>query len=190
MTPLYVGDILVGYLLFGHVFSYTSHEEGWTVIRQLCAALPVNERMLREAVFKATTIDDSYVRSAAHILHAVASYLILEHMATLQEDLVAVRLDAYLTAHCTEKLNAAQIAEHLGIGKTQLYELSHQLYGCGTAERIRFLRIDLAKKLLKNNRDLTLAAIAARCGYPDYNYFITVFTREVGITPGAWRNAK
>ena len=190
VAPLYVGDVLVGYLLFGHVFSYHTHEEGWAVIQQLCASLPVNERMLRDAVFKATTLEDSYVRSAAHILHAVASYLIMEHMATLKEDLVAVRLDAYLTAHCTEKINAAQIAEHLGIGKTQLYKLAHQLYGCGTAERIRALRMNKAKILLKSNQNLPLADIAAQCGYEDYNYFITVFTREVGTSPGAWRNEK
>ena len=187
VTPLYVGDVLVGYLLFGHVFSYPSHEEGWAVIQQRCEGDHVNERMLKEAIFGADVIHESYIRSAAHILHAVASYLILERMATLKEDLLAVRLDAYLTAHYTEKLNAMQISGYLGIGKTQLYEFSQQLYGCGIAEKIRSLRMEKAKALLSDRKELPLSEIAAQCGFHDYNYFITVFSREVGCSPGAYR---
>ena len=187
VTPLYVGDVLVGYLLFGHVFSYPSHEEGWTIIQKRCEGYHVNERMLKEAIFSADIIGESYIRSAAHILHAVASYLILERMATLKEDLLSVRLDTYLSAHYTEKLNAVMVAEHLGIGKTQLYELSQQLYGCGIAEHIRDLRMEKAKELLRKNKDLPLSEIAARCGYSEYNYFITVFSRETGCAPGAYR---
>lgn len=190
VTPLYVGDVLVGYLLFGHVFSYPSHEEGWNVIEKLCEAYHVNDRMLKEAVFGADRIEENYIRSAAQILHAVASYVILERMTTLQEDLLAVRLDAFLSAHYTEKLSAATIAERLGIGKTQLYELSEQLYGCGIAKKIRKLRMEKAKSLLRERKDLTLAEIADQCGYDDYNYFITVFGREVGQTPSSLRNNK
>lgn len=186
-TPLTVGDVLVGYLLFGHVFSYPSHEEGWAVIEKRCEDYRVNDRMLKEAIFKADIIEEAYIRSAAQILHAVASYLILERMATLKEDLLAVRLDAYLSAHFTEKLNAPRIAEYLGIGKTQLYELSQQLYGCGIAEKLRSLRMEKAKELLIEQKQLPLAEVAVRCGYHDYNYFITVFSRELGLSPAAWR---
>lgn len=187
VTPLYVGDVLVGYLLFGHVFSYPSHEEGWTVIEKRCENYHVNDRMLKEAIFSADIIDETYIRSAAQILHAVASFLILERMATLKEDLLAVRLDAYLSAHYTEKLNAVMIADYLGIGKTQLYELSQQLYGCGVAEKIRSLRMEKAKELLSGKEELPLSEVAALCGFHDYNYFITVFSREVGCSPNMRR---
>ena len=52
-TPLYVGEVLVGYLLFGHVFSYRSHEEGWAVIEKRCEAYHVDSGALREAIFAA-----------------------------------------------------------------------------------------------------------------------------------------
>lgn len=187
VTPLTVGDVLVGYLLFGHVFSYPSHEEGWTVIEKRCENYHVHDRILKEAIFSADIIEETYIRSAAQILHAVASYLILERMATLKEDLLAVRLDAYLSAHYTEKLNAVKIAGHLGIGKTQLYELSQQLYGCAVAEKLRSLRMEKAKDLLSRRKQVPLAEVAALCGFHDYNYFITVFSREEGCGPAAWR---
>ena len=187
VTPLYVGDVLAGYLLFGHVLSYASHAEAWTAVESSCAAIPADLERLRRAILDAPLIRQSYVRSAAQILNAVASYLILERMATLREDPLAARLDAYLTAHFTEKLNAAGIARTLGIGRTQLYELSRQLYGCGIAAHIRALRMERAKALLRDRPALPLAEAAALCGYMDYNYFITVFTRENGCTPGRWR---
>ena len=132
-------------------------------------------------------LEEHYVRSAAHILHAVASYLILERMASLQEDLLAARLDTYISGHFTEHLNAAKLAGILGIGKTQLYELSHRLYNQGTAARVRELRMEKAKELLSEQKQLSLVEIATQCGYHDYNYFFTVFSREVGCTPSQWR---
>ena len=187
VTPLYVGDVLVGYLLFGHVFSYSDREGGCAAIERCTEELPVNRSLLKKALLGARPIGEDYIRSAAHILHAVASHLIMEHMATLKEDLLAVRLDAYLSAHFPEKLSAVQIAAHLKVGKTLLYEMSRQLYGCGVAEHIRNLRIEKAKTLLRERRDLALAEIASQCGYEDYNYFITVFSRMTGVSPGAWK---
>ena len=125
--------------------------------------------------------------SAAQILHAVASYLILERMAAPKEEQLAVRLDAYVNEHYTEKLSAEKIAQDLKVGKTQLYELSRELYGCGIAQKIRALRIEKAKSLLFKSKDLPLSEVAFQCGFEDYNYFITVFRREVGLSPAVWR---
>ena len=68
------------------------------------------------------------------------------------------------------------------IGKTQLYEIAKQNYGTGIAEHIRLLKIEKAKQLLEDN-NLPLVEIASRCGFKDYNYFITVFKRVVGVSP-------
>ena len=188
VTPLYANSMLIGFLLFGQVFPYASQEEGWQEIRRRCAVLPVDMEKLREAILRATPLRDDYVRSAAHILHAVASYLILERMATLKEDLLEVRLDTYIANHYTEAMDAARLARVLGIGKTQLFALTKKLYQQGIAARVRELRIKKARALLREQRDLPLAEVAWQCGYQDYNYFFTVFRREVGCTPREWRN--
>ena len=187
VSALYVGDVLAGYLFFGHVFSYPDHERGWEAIQSKCCRLPVNPDELKAAVYEAQPTDEEYVRSAAHILHAVASYLIMERMASLQGDELAVRLDTYLSEHYAEKTGVPQICRALGIGKTQLYKLSQELYHRGIAEHIRDLRITRAKELLLSPEKPSLAEIAELCGYNDYNYFIATFSRETGISPIAWR---
>ena len=87
----------------------------------------------------------------------------------------------------TEKINAAGIASALGIGRTQLYELSEQLYGCGIAGRIREMRLERAKELLLSGKELPLAEVASQSGFGDYNYFITMFSRSTGMPPGEFR---
>ena len=188
VTPLYGNNMLIGFLLFGHVFPYANPEEGCQEIKRRCAALPLDLDKLHEALLQATPMQDGYVRSAAHILHAVASYLILERMATLKEDLLEVRLDTYIANHYTEALDASRLSQALGIGKTRLYALTKKLYQQGMAKHIRELRMEKAKSLLREQRDLPLAEVAWQCGYMDYNYFFTVFKREVGCTPKEWRN--
>lgn len=187
VTPLVVGNTLVGFLFFGHVFSYPDHESGWQEIRQRCARLPIEEPILKSTVMVQPILDQEYVRSATQILLAVASYLVMERMATIQTDRLAGKLDSYLSAHFTENFTAPELCGIFGIGKTQLYQLSHKLYGCGICEHIRDLRIALAKSLLLEHNEMTLGTISTRCGYTDYNYFIAVFSRIVGCPPGQWR---
>ena len=45
--------------------------------------------------------------------------------------------------------------------------------------------MEKAKKLLTGKEELPLSEVAALCGFHDYNYFITVFSRELGMTPAA-----
>lgn len=187
VTPLIVNEVLVGYLLFGHVFSYSSYEAGWQEIEKHCCQLPVELEELKAACYRRPLMKMEYVHATTHILLAVATYLVMERMATLQTDQLAVQLDHYLSTHFTENFNASELCQRFGIGKTQLYKIARQLYGCGIAEHIRNLRMVHAKKLLTEHRECSLAEIATQCGYGDYNYFISVFTRTVGASPRHWQ---
>ena len=187
IMPLWVGNALVGYLLFGHVFAYENEEAGWQIIQKCCEHYPVNKEKLRATLPGCPHASDEYILSAAHILHATASFLVMQQMAKLQEDSLAARLDAYMDAHFCEDITAATLCREFGIGRTKIYKLSNQLYGCGISEHIRAKRIQKAKHLLTEHPDMHIADIAIECGFSDYNYFIAVFSSQVGISPGAYR---
>ncbi|MBE6947368.1 MAG: helix-turn-helix domain-containing protein [Ruminococcaceae bacterium] len=187
VIPLYVGNALVGYLLFGHVFAYKSFEEGWDAIQQCCKNYPIDKEKLRKSIYGSPCVSDEYILSAAKILHATASYLVLERMATLKEDSSASKLNRYLNENYTHPLTAQDICAALDIGRTQLYKLSAQLYGCGITQQIKKLRMERAKQLLTDSPNMSIADIACACGYCDYNYFIAVFSQFVGQSPNAFR---
>ena len=188
ITPLYLGNIIIGYLLFGHVFAYDSHENGWNCVKEKCKTYRIDKELLKRECYSMPLHSDAYITSASHILEAVASYLCLERMVNIRQQELPVQIDAYVQTHFTEDITAKDIAEKFEIGKTQLYEISNQNYGMGIAEHIRFLRMEKAKQLLKE-KNHPLAEIASLCGYKDYNYFITVFKRTVGISPKKYQQA-
>ena len=187
VTPLIVDGKLFGYLYFGQAFSYPDHKTGWAEIEKLCSSYPVDREALHRASLEQPLVSQEYIRASTHILHAVASYLVMERMVAFRPDRVSVRLDDYLSAHFTGEMNAKQLSKTFGIGKTQLYKLSKELYGCGIAERVRNLRMEKAKALLLDPDAPSLAQIAQLCGYDDYNYFIAVFSRTEGCPPGEWK---
>lgn len=183
ITPIYLSSIVIGYLFFGHVFSYRTHECGWQEIQKKCASLPVSLPELKNACEQLTPMSSDYILSASHLLHAVASYLCLERMVTLRHENLPVQIDNYVNEHLAQPLDSDTLCRQFSIGKTRLYEISRESYGCGIAEHIRRMRIEKAKALLLDRPDLPVGEAAFACGFSDYNYFITVFKKYVGVSP-------
>jgi len=50
------------------------------------------------------------------------------------------------------------------------------------------LRVEVAKQKLREGR-LSLWDVALSCGFADQSHLTQVFTRFVGVSPGAWRRA-
>ena len=86
-----------------------------------------------------------------------------------------------------ENISARDLCDRFGIGKTQLYAIVKQKYGCGLMRHVRDLRMSRAKRLLVQRPDLSVSDIAFDCGYSDYNYFISVFSHLVGKSPNRYR---
>lgn len=187
VVPFYAQNTLAGYLILGQALVYPSYEAAFAAIERCCRPFGVESARLREACARMPLISEDYFHSATHILNAIASYLTLEKMATLKEDRIAERLDNYIHAHYTEALTAQSLCRQLQIGKTQLYALSKQLYGSGIAQKIRSLRIEKARQLLREHPNMRVNDVAEACGFSDYNYFISVFSRITGESPSRFR---
>jgi AraC-like DNA-binding protein len=48
------------------------------------------------------------------------------------------------------------------------------------------LRVEVAKQKLRDGK-LSLRDVALACGFADQSHLTQVFTRSVGVSPGAWR---
>lgn len=190
VAPVFLGNLPVAYLLFGHLFSYRSTYEGWTAVSTACRKYGLDESKLQRYVMALPITSRETILSASHILQAVASYLCMDRLITLRQQNLPARIDEYLSQHFTEDIDAATLCDTFGIGKTTLYEIAGQNYGKGIAEQIRSMRIDYAKKCLEENPELGIAEIAERSGFKDYNYFITVFRQYTGTTPRKYRQAQ
>lgn len=183
VAPIIIGNIVIGYLFFGQSFAYDSANAGYQHILNACTDLSLSTQALHDACLEQPFTNSDYITSASHILHAVAAFLCMDQMVTLHKQELPAQIDAYVQQHFTENISAVSLCDYFEIGKTKLYEIAKQNYGMGIAEYIRKLRIEKAKELLQMDERLSLAQIAESCGFTDYNYFITVFKKQVGVSP-------
>ena len=187
IMPIYLNRLLIGYLFFGHVLRYDSYEEGFEQIQKSCGNYELRISELLTAALHQPLIPADYLNSAASLMAAIASFLCMERLVSLRQENLPARIDEYIREHLAENLDAPSIAEHFSIGKTRLYEIAKESYGCGIAEHIRRERIDKAKALLTSEPELPVSEIAALSGFSDYNNFITLFRKETGMTPRKFR---
>ena len=187
VVPLFVGNVLVGYLMFCHVFAYENIEEGWKTIRKCCADYPLDFPKLKQTCSACPQVPEDFIQSASRILHAIATHLATQQMITLQKENAASRLDDYLTNHFAEPITSQLLCKELRIGRSNLFSMAKQLYGCGITQQIIKLRMERAKTLLLEYPEMRISDIAFECGYLDYNYFIAVFSRNVGQPPNTYR---
>lgn len=190
IMPIYLGNLAIGYLFFGHVFAYGSYEEGWNVIEEKCADYQIRISDLKTASLKQPLMTESYILSAANLMQTIAAYLCMERLATLRQENLPVQIDNYIQEHLTEEIDVMDICARFQIGKTRLYEIAKESYGIGIAEVIRIRRIEKAKSLLLSFPGLSISEVASSCGFHDYNYFITVFKKITGASPRQFGRTK
>ena len=86
-----------------------------------------------------------------------------------------------------EDLNLGSIAEKVSVSPGYLSQLFKQVEGASCVEYITKVRINNAKRLLKET-NLKTYEIAERSGYVDPQYFSTCFKKIVGVSPTDYRD--
>ena len=94
---------------------------------------------------------------------------------------------AYIEAHLSEPLTAADLCRELHVSRTRLYALFRQEIGDGVSAYIRRRRMHRAKKLLTTT-ELPVWQIAEAVGFVNYNYFSEVFRKTYGRSPRSFRS--
>ena len=92
----------------------------------------------------------------------------------------------FIGLHATDGIKADQVARHVGLSRSWLERQFQREMGHTVHDAILQRRLDAAKALLAADA-ADLALVAARCGFSSVQYLYSVFARELGCTPLAWR---
>ncbi|GEM_PF-5110589 len=103
-------------------------------------------------------------------------------------DTVITRCLSYIQQELDGDLSMASLAICAGASERLIHLRFRQELGTTPARYVMCQRIERARELL-GNTDLPVYEIAQICGFEDPNYFSTVFKRETGMSPRAFRNA-
>ena len=151
ISPMKMGNLVIGYTLFGHIAQSPDLEKGWENVREKCAGYDVDVSRLKDAYRTILYVSDETLIAAANILEAVASFVCVSHMASLKYDSIPVQIDAFLTDHLKENITCGSICSRFQISRTKLYQIAEQNYNMGLASYLRKLRMEKAEKLLKES---------------------------------------
>lgn len=86
-------------------------------------------------------------------------------------------------------LGVEQLAERLGYSSNYFSRIFKNITGYYVNDYIRQVRIIKAQELLTDT-SLTISEIAEMTGFTTDNYFYSIFKKETGMTPAAYRNVK
>lgn len=130
---------------------------------------------------------------AAHI-HVLLGKLLSQLQTSLNSQrrgrrsyAVAEQVMRYLEARTSSPYVAARMEEELHFDEDYAARCLRKHTGLSPLQYHHMVRMEAAKRLLLQS-PLSLQEIAVQVGYGDYNYFIRMFRKTVGQTPGAYRN--
>lgn len=92
-----------------------------------------------------------------------------------------------LYRHCEQNLSVSDIAALCGYSVSNLKRLFSLYADRGVAKYFLTVKLQRAMQLLQAG--MSTAAVAQQLGFSETGYFHTVFRRELGMTPGAYRRS-
>ena len=94
----------------------------------------------------------------------------------------------YIDMHFQENLTLETLARLSGLTPNYFSSLFSKVSGIKLWDYINSRRIEAAMQLLKNESNLNIIEIAAKCGFNNTANFNKAFKKAVGITPGEYRS--
>lgn len=92
----------------------------------------------------------------------------------------------YIQENLTDKILIEQLCRKAYLSRNAFFKWFREQLGITPLEYIIRERIKLAKQLLGNSR-LSIAEISMQCGFSDVNYFVRLFKKVEGVTPGMYQ---
>jgi two-component system response regulator YesN len=100
--------------------------------------------------------------------------------------LCLIRAFRYMKNHAGHKINQADVAAHVNMSRGYFSQCFARLAGEPFGSVLRDLRIDRAKRLLKDTSD-PVHRVALASGFEDEKYFSRLFRERVGMLPSEYR---
>jgi AraC-like DNA-binding protein len=107
----------------------------------------------------------------------------------LRKDELFSKAKIYIDQHYLQINSVESLCNNVYISKSHLIHIFKKNLGVSPLQYIIQKKMDMAKMLLVKS-DMTIKAIAARCGYENPDYFCRLFKKHDGMTALEYRQKK
>ena len=96
------------------------------------------------------------------------------------------KIENYLYLNYSQNITLESLAAYLSYSRTQTQRIVEDCFGMPFTKKLREIRLSAAKNLLSDS-ELSIDAIAEKCGYETRQGFEAMFQKHIGITPNQYR---
>lgn len=150
-------------------------------IGETFADMELLQKEYTEVVSKIDKPDKKHSADLVRIWEEVSDTSDVRNAAKRVNEIIAYISENYGDSTMTME----NIAQHVGLNSRYMLKIFKDQTGVLLKDYILKVRIERAKELLKT--DMTIEAVAKRCGYTSAHSFIRAFKRICGVTPGEMR---
>jgi len=109
-----------------------------------------------------------------------------EHV--LDHDPKVMRARHFIRQFACQGVRTEQVADYVGVSRSSLEAHFRQELQRSVHDEIMRIKLEAATSIL-SSESAPMDAIAVRCGFTSVHYMCAVFRRELGCTPGQFRNS-
>lgn len=151
--------------------------------------LPDEKNGIEELLFPFDILSCGY--GAEEIEHALCGWVenrldVCRKAMQSKENRVILQAKEYVAQHYAEGIGLNDVAKHVCLSASYFSTLFKNETGSGFVEYVRHVRIEQAKRLLRESK-MRIADIARKVGYHDMKFFNKVFYKETNVTPSEYR---
>ncbi len=92
----------------------------------------------------------------------------------------------FIHEHLTEKITVDSLIRKAYMSRNGFFKWFKEQFGITPLEYINRERIKLAKQLLADSKN-SITSVSMQSGFADVNYFVRLFKKAEGITPGSYQ---
>ncbi len=188
-APIIYNNIIFGYMLFGQIADSKDKTDVYINADKLCDEYEFDKEKLYDGIKNIKYRSKDYIESISMLLEMCSNYIWMKDYIKVKKEGVAYTLDQYIRDNLSNELSVEILCKKFGLSRSSLYRISKENFKKGISEYILDLRIDKAKRLLKEEI-LSVGEVAERVGFPDTAYFSRIFRLKMGLTPKKYQKEK
>lgn len=147
-----------------------------------------------QALKKTALTSEFFISDAAGVKSAFLRLMISMRLEIAPEEVrtdedVVERIRHYIDTNYEKDLSLETLAKHFFISKYQISRLFKKQFGINFSDYVLKVRMEAAGMMLKSSGE-KVDEIARRAGFEETSYFIRVFSKYYGISPGEYRKRR
>jgi AraC-like DNA-binding protein len=141
---------------------------------------------LRQCIIEVPHYTRKTLEAYADLLLIMAEYIEKNDLLSDSVQSLGQLIQSYVEKNLTGKITLADLSWNLHCSTVTLTERFKKEFGITIMQYVTQKRMEAAKELL-SSENVSINEVAARCGFPDVEYFSRTFKSAFGISPSRWR---